>query len=115
MNFIKKLSRSSELPLKFGQSVSYQLESLVKDTRNASIFKLSCLAEGETENELSTSIIFCATISLLLMLLVLSSFVFVTSTKQLLQSNTLVTQASFPDNYIYVQTVVDILVYVGGL
>ena len=89
MNFIKKPSRSSELPLKFGQSVSYQLESLVKDTRNASIFKLSCLGEEETENELSTSIIFCATISLLLILLVSSSFVFITSTKQLLQSNTL--------------------------
>ena len=75
--------------MEFGQSVSYQLKSLVTDTRNASIFKLSCLAEEETENEFSTLIIFCVTISLLLMSLVLSSFVFMTSTKQLLQSNTL--------------------------
>ena len=33
-----------------------QLKSLVEDTGNASIFMLSCLAEEETENELSTSI-----------------------------------------------------------
>ena len=75
--------------MEFGQSVSYQLKSLVKDIRNASIFKISYLAEEGTEDELSTSIIFCITISLLLMSLVLSFFVFMTSTVQLLQSNTL--------------------------
>ena len=66
--------------MEFGQSVSYQLNSLVKDIRNVSIFKISRLAEEGTENELSTSIIFCVTISLLLMSLVLSSFVLMTST-----------------------------------
>ena len=44
--------------MEFGQSVSDQLKSLVEGTRNASIFKLSCLAEKETQNELSTSVIF---------------------------------------------------------
>lgn len=63
---------------------------------------LSLMAwEKETENELTTSIIFCVTISLLLMLLVLSSYVFMTSTKQLLQYHILVMQASFPDIYTY--------------
>ena len=75
--------------MEFGQSVCYQLKSLVKDIRNASIFKISYLAEEGTEDELSTSIIFCITISLLLMSLVLSFFVFMTSIVQLLQSNTL--------------------------
>ena len=64
MNLIEKTSPSSELPTEFGQSVSDQLKSLVEDTRNASIFKLSCHAQEETENELSISITFCVTIFL---------------------------------------------------
>ena len=56
MNLNEKPSPSSELPTEFGQSVSDQLKSLVEDTRNASIFKLSCHAEEETDYELSTSI-----------------------------------------------------------
>ena len=58
--------------------------------RNAPIFKLSYLEEEVTENEMSTSIIFHVTVSLLfalmsLVLLILSSFVFMTSTFPLLQ------------------------------
>ena len=56
------------------------------------MFELSsCFAKEETENELRTSISFCVTIFLLfaLMSLILSSIVFMTSTIQLLQSNTL--------------------------
>lgn len=92
MNLNEKPSPSSELPTEFGQSVSDQLKSLVEDTRNVSIFKLSCHAEEETDYELSTSIIFCVTISYLLMSLILSSFVFITSAIQLLQSNTLLSR-----------------------
>ena len=75
MNLIKKLSQSSKLQMQFGLSVFDKLGSLVEDARNASILKLSCLPEEGTENELSTSIIFCVTLSLLLMSLILS-FVF---------------------------------------
>ena len=77
--------------MQFGLSVFDKLGSLVEDARNASILKLSCLAEEGTENELSTSIIFCVTLSLLLMSLILS-FVFMTSAIQLLQSNTLLSR-----------------------
>ena len=54
----RETPRSSELPKEFQQSVSDQLSSLVEDIRNASI-KLSCFAEEETYDDLSTSISFC--------------------------------------------------------
>ena len=65
---------------------------------------------------MSTSIIFHVTVSLLfalmsLVLLILSSFVFMTSTFPLLHKYVIVTQTSFPDVYVVYAYRVRLLLY----
>ena len=49
--FSRSTSRSSiKLPTIFEESAFDQLKGLVEGIRSASIFKLSCFAEEETEN-----------------------------------------------------------------
>ena len=48
--FSRSTSQSSKLQIEFEESAFDQLTGLVKGIRSASIFKLSCFAEEETEN-----------------------------------------------------------------
>ena len=48
--FSRSTSPRSKLPTEFEESAFDQLKGLVEGIRNASIFKLSCFAEEETEN-----------------------------------------------------------------
>ena len=48
--FSRSTSRNSKLRMEFEESAFDQLMGLVEGIRSASIFKLSCSAEEETEN-----------------------------------------------------------------
>ena len=91
-----------------------QLKSLAEDTGNASIFMLSCLADEETENELSTSIssysFLCAMMSL-----ILSSFVFSLCPLIYNYCNLIRYSHSSIVSRCSCKQTVDISIYVGGL